>query len=133
MPKTFYTERDIEDLAKRGVLSLVEDDDVVLTDIARDKAIRLGIEILRDHDKPPSAPERPYITKIVSPSASSPGQAISNQASPTIAPPISSSAVSSDDLHKQVNAAVVARLGDSVDQKLLDTIISRILQNIGIK
>jgi len=40
MPKTFYTERDIEDLAKRGVLSLVEDDDVVLTEIARDKAIR---------------------------------------------------------------------------------------------
>jgi hypothetical protein len=133
MPKTFYTERDIEDLAKRGVLSLVEDDDVVLTDIARDKAIRLGIEILRDHDKPPSAPERPYITKIVSPSASSPGQAISNQASPTFAPLISSSAISSDDLHKQVRAAVVARLGDSVDQKLLDTIIGRVLQNIGIK
>ena len=133
MPKTFYTERDIEDLAKRGVLSLVEDDDVVLTDIARDKDIRLGIEILRDNDKPPSAPERPYITKIVSPSASSPGQAISNQASPTFAPPISSSAISSDDLHKQVRAAVVARLGDSVDQKLLDTIIGRVLQNIGIK
>ena len=38
MPKTFYTERDIEDLAKRGVISLVEDDDVVLTDLARDKA-----------------------------------------------------------------------------------------------
>lgn len=133
MPKTFYTERDIEDLAKRGVISLVEDDDVVLTDIARDKAIRLGIEILRDHDKPPSAPERPYITKIVSPSASSPGQAISNRSSPTIAPPISSSEVSNDDLHKQVHAAVVARLGDSVDQKLLDTIISRILQNVGNK
>ena len=133
MPKTFYTERDIEDLAKRGVLSLVEDDDVVLTDIARDKAIRLGIEILRDHDKPPSAPERPYITKIVSPSASSPGQAIYNQASPTIAPPISSRAVCNYDLHKQVHAAVVARLGDSVDQKLLDTIIGRVLQNIGIK
>ncbi|MGB7114767.1 MAG: hypothetical protein WBD56_01365 [Anaerolineales bacterium] len=133
MPKTFYTERDIEDLAKRGVLSLVDDDDVVLTDIARDKAIRLGIELLRDHDKPPSAPERPYITKIVSPSASSPGQAISNQTGPTIAPPISSSTVSSDDLHKQVRAAVVARLGDSVDQKLLDTIISRVLQNVGNK
>jgi hypothetical protein len=32
-----------------------------------------------------------------------------------------------------VRAAVVARLGDSVDQKLLDTIIGRVLQNIGIK
>ena len=36
MPKTFYTERDIEDLARRGVISLVEDDDVVfLRQLAR--------------------------------------------------------------------------------------------------
>ena len=69
MPKTCYTERDIEDLAKRGVISLLEDDDVVLTDIARDKAMRLGIEIVHEIDKPSSAPERPYIAKITSPSA----------------------------------------------------------------
>ena len=72
MPKTFYTERDIEDLAKRGVISLVEDDDVVLTDLARDKAMRLGIAIVHEFDQPPSAPERPYITKLTSPSATSP-------------------------------------------------------------
>jgi len=53
MPKTFYTERDIEDLSKRGVISLVEDDDVVLTDLARDKAMRLGIEI---HPPAPKIP-----------------------------------------------------------------------------
>jgi hypothetical protein len=54
MPKTFYTERDIEDLAKRGVISLVVDDDVVLTDLARDKAMRLGIELERAVDQPPA-------------------------------------------------------------------------------
>lgn len=127
MPKTFYTERDIEDLAKRGVISLAVDDDVVLTDLARDKARRLGIELLREHDQPPSAPERPYITKMVSPSASNPTQELPRQASPT------SNAASDDDLHQRVRDAVLARLGDSVDPNLLDTIIRRVLQNVSTK
>jgi hypothetical protein len=130
MPKTFYTERDIEDLAKRGVLSLAVDDDVVLTDLARDKAMRLGIELLRAHDQPPSAPERPYITKMVSPSASKPEQAPS---SPTAGAPVSSNTASSEDLHQRVRAAVVARLGDAIDPNLLDTIIRRVLQNVNTK
>ena len=132
MPKTFYTERDIEDLAKRGVISLMEDDDVVLTDLARDKAMRLGIEILHEHDQPPSAPERPYITKMVSPSASSPKVDTPGQAPPTKAPP-SSRAASSEELFMDVRAAVVARLGDSVDPNLVDTVIRRVLQNVGVK
>ena len=130
MPKTFYTERDIEDLAKRGVISLVEDDHVVLTDLARDKAKRLGIDILHERDLPPSAPERPYITKMVSPSASSlraetPPQATSAKT------PTTSSAASNEELIMKVRAAVVARLGDSVDPKLLETIIRRVFQNVG--
>ena len=132
MPKTFYTERDIEDLAKRGVISLVEDDDVVLTDLARDKARRLGIDILNEHELPPSAPERPYITKMTSPSASSPGGETSRQA-PTTKTPTSSSAMSNGELIMNVRAAVVERLGDSVDPNLLDTIIRRVLQNVGVK
>lgn len=131
MPKTFYTERDIEDLAKRGVISLMEDDDVVLTDIARDKAMRLGIEILHEHDQPPSAPERPYITKMVSPSASSPGREISPKTDTKITAPVSSDSTSSDDLYQSVRSEVIARLGDAVDPNLLDTIIRRVLQNVG--
>jgi hypothetical protein len=53
MPKTFYTERDIEDLVKQGVKSLIVDDDVVLTDLAYEKARRLGLELLRERDQPP--------------------------------------------------------------------------------
>ena len=131
MPKTFYTERDIEDLAKRGVISLVVDDDVVLTDIARDKAMRLGIELLRE--QPPCAPERPYITKLTSPSAT---QTIIDQPSKQIAPdstPAGSNQSSGDDLYQQVYDAVIARLGDSVDKKLLDTIIRRVLQTVTSK
>ena len=124
MPKTFYTERDIEDLAKRGVISLVEDDDVVLTDLARDKAMCLGIEIVHEFDQPPSAPERPYITEMVSPSATRPGGGSSSKVDSTSKAPASSAATSSDDLYQSV--------GDAVDPQLLDTIIRRVLQNVGI-
>jgi hypothetical protein len=130
MPKTFYTERDIEDLANRGVISLVVDDDIVLTDLARDKAMRLGIELLHEHDQPPAAPERPYITELASPSASVSEQARSRQVGAHLSTP-AGSAASSDELFQNVRAAVVARLGDTVDPKLLDTIIRRVLKNVG--
>ena len=52
MPKTFYTERDIADLALRGVTSLEVNDDVVLTDLARDEALKRGVTLTR-----PQAPQ----------------------------------------------------------------------------
>jgi hypothetical protein len=133
MPKTIYTERDIEDMAKRGILSLVMDDDVVLTDMARDKAMRLGIGLVREHDQPPCAPERPYITKLASPSSTHPVQEASGL--PESGKNVSTPGVPSggDDLHQRVRSAVMARLGDSVDPKLLETIIQRVLQNVGVK
>ena len=131
MPKTFYTERDIEDLVKRGVLSLVVDDDVVLTDLAYEKARRLGMELLRENDKPPGAPVRPYIAKFPSPSASGSGKVEAQSAgSPVSSHTPSASLEQGDNLHKRVYEAVIARLGDSVDPKLLDTIIRRVLQSI---
>lgn len=116
MAKTFYTERDIEDLAKRGVMSVVINADVVLTELAREKAERLGVKLVREHETPPSAPVRPYISPA-SPSASE---------KPKSAPPAGKA-----DLHKRVRDAVVARLGNDVDAALLDTIIKRVLENVG--
>jgi hypothetical protein len=109
------------------VISLLEDDDVVLTDLARDKAIRLGIEIVREIDQPPSAPERPYISEMTSPSAASPGDKGAAKARS------SATSASGDELFENVRAEVVARLGDAVDPQLLDTIIRRVLQNVGVK
>lgn len=43
MAKTFYTERDIEDLHARGVTSIEVHDDVVLTDLARERALKLSL------------------------------------------------------------------------------------------
>lgn len=115
MPKTFYTERDIEDLIARGVTSLALNDDIVVTDQAREKAMKLGFELVREHDQPQDAPIRPYIAK---------------QVAPTSKPRPSSD---KGDLEQRVHKAVMARLGDSVDPKLLETIIRRVLNSIEVK
>ena len=63
MPKQFYTEKDIEDLFQRGVKSLQVTDEVVLTELAYDKARRLGFQLVTDSpDIPPAAPVRPYLS-----------------------------------------------------------------------
>ncbi len=115
MPKTFYTERDIEDLIARGVNSLALNDDIVVTDQAREKAMKLGFELIREHDQPQDAPIRPYIAKQVTP-ASKP-RASSDKG----------------DLEQRVHKAVMTRLGDSVDPKLLATIIKRVLNSIEVR
>ena len=47
MAKTFYTERDIDDLHARGVTSLDVHDDIVLTELARERALKLGVRLSR--------------------------------------------------------------------------------------
>jgi hypothetical protein len=117
MPKTFYTELDIEGLHRQGVTSLVVNDDVVLTEVAREKAERLGIQLVQEHDTPPSAPMRPYISP---------------------APPSKPAAKETPgaggraDLRRKVREAVLSRLGNEVDPQLLETIINRVLDNVGI-
>jgi len=112
MAKTFYTERDIEDLAQQGVQSLAVNDDVVLTELAVERAARLGVKLVRPHDTPPSAPVRPYLAAPPTPPA------------PPPAPQPKA------DLHQRVRQAVLARLGTEVDPALLDTIIRRVLDNL---
>ena len=51
-------------MVKRGVLSLEVNDNVVLTDLAYEKANRLGMRLVRDKpDNPPGAPVRPYLAQ----------------------------------------------------------------------
>lgn len=93
MPKTFYTERDIVDLAGRGVMSLEVNDDVVLTDLARDEAFKRGVRLVR----------------AANGQAEDPAQA---------------------ELAHRVKAAVIARLGDQVDAKLLDAVVNKVVQGL---
>jgi len=132
MPKTFYTERDIEDMVRSGVTSLIVDDDVALTDLAYEKARKLGMELLRENDQPPAAPVRPYIANRVLLSASGSRKspvAPSSGPAPTVAKPVAGA----DDLQQRVYQAALARLGDSVDSKLLETIVQRVLKSVSTK
>ena len=66
MPKTFYTERDIEDMHARGVTSIDVHDDVVLTDLARERALKLGVRLerVKPHAPPAEAPDAVLIQRI---------------------------------------------------------------------
>jgi hypothetical protein len=117
MPKEFYTERDIEDMFKRGIMSLQVNDNVVLTELAYEKANRLGMQLLRERPvEPPAAPVRPYISQVWKPEAA--------------VPPVASAEA---DLSARIRAAVTAQLGNQVDPALLDVIIQRVLNSTGVK
>ncbi len=120
MPKKFYTERDIEDMAARGQYSLTVDDSVVLTELAFEKAERLGVKLIQPHQTPPAAPIRPYLSEPVKPA----GTCI------TCSTPTDGR---NPDLRERIRSAVQAKLGDQVDPTLLETIITRVLNNVGVE
>lgn len=117
MAKRFFTERDIEEMAARGEMSLQVTEDVVLTELAYEKAERLGIRLLQAHQLPPAAPVRPYLSKESSPCP----QCAETQPADEV------------NLRQRIRDAVAARLGNQVDPALLDSIITRVLNNVGIK
>jgi hypothetical protein len=142
MPKEFYTERDIEDMVKRGIMSLQLNDDVVLTDLAYEKANRLGMRLLRDKpENPPAAPVRPYLSQSqpaqARPAGGAPLGGVPASVMPGgglpaagVVPPPQADGT---ELRERIRSAVVARLGNQVDSHLLDAIITRVLQGTGLK
>jgi hypothetical protein len=140
MPKEFYTEKDIEDLFQRGVRSLRITENVVLTELAYEKAKRLEFQLIADGaDNPPAAPVRPYISEQqahrpvptvgpVAPGAESQPQLARRETSPA-----DTQGGKEGDIEKRIRSAVIARLGNQVDAKLLDTIIHRVVKGVGLK
>ena len=123
MPKEFYTERDIEDLFKRGTTSLRVDENVVLTELAYEKAQRLGMQLVRERPvEPPAAPVRPYVSQIQKPEPAAPCTCASAAAD-----------TGTKDLPARIREAVATRLGTQVDPALLDLIIQRVLKSTGVK
>jgi hypothetical protein len=99
MPKVFYTERDIEDIYQRGVRVLDIDDSVVLTDLARERALNLGLRLARVKASTSASPQAPR-------------------------------PLSQDEIVAKVKAAVLSRLGETVDPALLETVIRRVIAQI---
>jgi len=132
MAKEFYTEKDIEDLFKRGVMSLEVSDNIVLTELAYEKAGRLGMQLrLSQPDTPPSAPIRPYLSQKQTPRPADPASERSLAANPPPAAPAPRQEAA--DLQERIRMAVKARLGASVDPQLLDVIIQRVMKSTGTK
>jgi hypothetical protein len=142
MPKEFYTEKDIEDLFRRGIRSLRITENVVLTELAYEKAGRLDFQLITNQaDTPPAAPVRPYISEQP---ARRPRETIGPMAPETSpsAPAAtalpagehrSARADETSDVEQRIRSAVIARLGNQVDAKLLDNIIHRVVKSVGLK
>ena len=145
MPKEFYTEKDIEDLFQRGIRSLQVTENVVLTELAYEKAKRLDVHLITDRvDNPPAAPVRPYISeqqmrrpvetiRSVPPVVESQPNPDYTRAERSDRPGSAVEAQNSKDIEQRIRSAVIARLGNQVDAKLLDNIIHRVVKSVGLK
>jgi hypothetical protein len=130
MPKKFYTEKDIEDLFNSGTKSMQVTDEVVLTELAYEKAKRLDFQLIADRaDVPPAAPVRPYLSEKNPVDASR--KPITASVSSAISQPKPTQA--SGDIEARIRSAVIAKLGNQVDAKLLDNIIHRVVKATGLK
>jgi hypothetical protein len=139
MPKEFYTEKDIEDLFQRGIRSLQVTENVVLTELAYEKANRLGLQLVSARaDNPPAAPVRPYLseTRTVRPQPTATPAAPASTALPGGSlryPAGTVSAREMSDVEQRIRSAVIAKLGNQVDATLLDNIIHRVVKGVGLK
>ena len=110
MPKIFYTEQDIDDLKARGVESLDVTDNVVMTELAVERAMKHGIKINRRELSSPQASYSPSVNTY----AAYPRETRPESASDT-------------ELKQKIKSAVLARLNGQVDERLLDAVITRVL------
>lgn len=138
MPKEFYTEKDIEDFVKRGVMSLEVNGDVVLTELAWEKAGRLGMKLVREKpDQPPCAPVRPYISerhmRPAAPAAASCCRTEEGAGESSSCCRAAAAAPAPSDVRERIRSAVIARMGPQVEPHLLDQIIRRVLESAGVK
>ena len=108
MPKIFYTERDIDDLKARGVTSLDVTDNIVLTDLAVERAMKHEIKLNRVEHSAPTASYSPSVNTYA-------------------AYPREANHSADGELKEKIKAAVLARLNGQVDAALLDAVITRVL------
>ena len=130
MGKVFYTERDIEDMVQRGIRSLLVTDDVVLTELAYERAKRLGLALDKENVTAPSAPVRPYISEPkVKAMLSNSKPCDKNSTCASVAVNVESG---TNTIKERVRNAVKARFGEKIDDKLLEAIIQRVLNSVGV-
>ena len=113
MPKVFYTERDIDELKARGVTSIDVTDNMVLTDLALERAMRYEMKINRIEQTAPKATYSPSV----------------NLAASTVHTTVTRNSDQSE-LRQRIKSAVLAKLDGQVDGAFLDAIITRVLDGM---
>jgi hypothetical protein len=110
----FYTEVDIIDMVRAGTRTLTLAEDDRITDVARERAIKEGFRI----DRPPTeAAKRPeYQVPGGRPAQKTAGSPEEKR----------------QGLEARVRASVIAKLGDSVDAQLIQDVIHRVLDQLGV-
>lgn len=114
MPKVFYTERDIDDLRARGVTSIDLTDNIVMTDLALERAMRYEMKIKRVEPSPaPKATYSPSVNTHAAYQREVPRESASDA-----------------ELKQKIKAAVLAKLDGQVDGALLDAVITRVVSGM---
>ncbi len=122
--KTFYTERDIEDLHAGGKTEVEISDDVILTHVAVERARSLGVKLVKAKMPTAASPERsktpiPKRTSLSKPPKSgSKGEAVSAQAG-----------LKTEHTINDIKTQVIKRLGTQEYNDLLDRIIPLVLSS----
>lgn len=123
MAKTFYTERDVEDLFRQGIMTITLTDDIVMTDLAYERANKLEMKMVQAEEAPPAAPVRPYINTAPSKSTAKSGNSTSS---------IIQNASRVAEIKTKVREAVKNRMGNNVDGTMLDAVIERVAKDLGL-
>ena len=110
MPKTIYTEQDIDDLKARGAASVEVTEEVILTDLALERAQKHGLKIHRITQAAPQATYSPSVNTYAAYARETPSDTA---------------------LKEKIKAAVLARLNGQVDEAVLDATIARVMQRMG--
>ena len=113
MPKVFYTERDVDELKARGVTSIDVTDNVVMTDLALERAMRYEMKINRSEQTAPKATYSPSV----------------NLSASTVHTTVTRNSDHAE-LRQRIKSAVLAKLDGQVDEGLLDAVITRVLEGM---
>jgi hypothetical protein len=113
MPKIFYTERDIDDMKARGVTSIDLTDNIVLTDLALERAMRYEMKIKRAEQSTPKATYSPSVNTYAAYQREAPRESAFDA-----------------ELKQKIKSLVLAKLDGQVDGALLDAVIMRVLNGM---
>jgi hypothetical protein len=113
MTKIFYTERDIDDMKARGITSIELTDNIVMTDLALERAMRYEMKVNRSEYSAPKATYSPSVNSHAAYQREAPHDNASD-----------------GELKQKIKSLVLAKLDGQVDGALLDAVITRVLNGM---